>query len=282
VEQAWCLDEAAERILTQVWPESGTNPSLQILGEDEPIHEGQPYLLEVGIDHVALVPQPTSSSVELIDLSSAEVRPLAGAAEVSHVSFSPDGTQLLIVHTDHGSSGGWTTELTVYETDDAEATWTSGAQADLEVYGWVDDTRVAGGIYPVQADEPQTVIFDVGTATSTEVDIPGWNLIAVDEWLVSESEGRLMAMSGDGEVSLFASLPTPTHRLVTVLDESATLSVPDPPPTTAPLVTEPTQPESPEAAPAGSPEGSPPVAIALVGGALVLVLGGLVAYRRRV
>lgn len=281
LEQAWCLDPSGERILARAWNEGGTDAHLLILGEDEPRYTGEIYHLDVTPDHVAIISGPASTFLELVSTTSGEIRRLADVTEVSHVSFSPDGNRLLVSEAHHGPQGGWDAHLTVFDVASGGVFWESGPLPDLEVYGWIDDHRVAAGFYPIEAERPQNVILDTEGGDTAEIPLEGIPLASVGGSIVSMEEGNLMMMSESGDVSLLAPLPSPGHRLVSLLDDSVDLRPPETTPTTLSDATSPPPTEVPEAGAEPAP-GSPwPPVLGLVAAAMIVGAAALTRRRRR-
>lgn len=275
-EQVWCLDAVGERILAQTWNEAGTLPSLRILGEPEPVHTGEIYSFDISPTHLALMTGPMNASVDVIDLATGERRRLASGLDVSSLAFSPSGKSLMIAVATFHEDGGYQTEATVYDVATGETTWTSSPLIDSSVYDWVDESRLWGDIYPVDAETPTGLIVDTEDGTTTEIRPAGAGYLAVAGSLVSVFDGRLLLTSPDGSTMPFALLPTPTHRLVAVLDKEATLTVSET--TTPPLDESRATPEQPLDAPFPTA-----VAAAAVGGvALILALGWRAIRQRRI
>lgn len=275
-EQVWCLDADGERILAQTWDEAGAFPSVRILGEPEPVHSGEIYYMDVSPTHLALVTGPVNASVDVIDLATGERQRIVGGLDVSTLAFSPSGESLMIgVATPH-RDGGYQTEAAVYDVATGETTWISPPLIDSSVYDWVDESRLWGDTYPLDAETPTGLIVDTRDGTTTAIRTVGSGYLAVAGSLVSVSEGRLLVTSPDGTTTSFASLPTPTHRLVAVLDKEATLTVSDT--TTLPS-------DEPTTSPEQSADASFPTAVAaaaLGGVALILVVGWRAIRRRRI
>ncbi len=278
VEQAWCLDPGGDRILAQVWNESGGAPRLMVLGDPEPIHVGETDHLDVTTEYVLVAGTATNGAVELVRIADGETRRLARGGEPGRAEFSPDGRHVLVAEPDFtGDDGGWATGLTVYDVGSGRATWTRAPMADLEVYGWIDDTRIAGAIYPVDADFPRNVAIDITDDSVTDLGLEGWGHTPVGDALVAVRDGRLLVLTAGGEVGTVAALPTPGHRLVAVLDDSVTPTISE---TTT---TAPSDGESPTTQPQAAIAGDMALPVGwLVGGAAVVAgLAGIALVRRR-
>ncbi|MGH8911225.1 MAG: hypothetical protein ACRDVD_01840, partial [Acidimicrobiia bacterium] len=281
-EQVWCLDERAERILAQMWDEAGTNPTLTVLGEPDPIFAGETYMMDVSPTHLALVLGPVNARIAVIDLTTGERTWTAAIPDPGSLAFSPTGEKLLVTAAIFHDDGGYETVATVFDAVSGEVSWTSPTLADSSVYDWVDEDRIWGDMYPVEAETASGLIVDTRDGTTTQIQSAGWGYQRVGDSLLAVSEGKLLLTSPHGLTETFADLPTPGHRLVAVLDQEASLTVPDTTSTTE-LDAETTVPTAPEAA--APPEASFPTAVAAaaVGGvALILAVGWRAIRRRRV
>lgn len=282
VEQVWCLDESAERILAQAWDETGTTSNLGILGEPEPLFSGEYYLMDARTSHIALVTHPTNASVDVIEIDSGERTRISSGVDAGALFFSPGGGQLLVGETTFDSGGGYETSVTVYEVADGTVNWTSPPLPNTNIYGWLDETRLVGDFYPVDAEMPTGLIFDIDAGTTSEIGAVGWGYAPVGDSLVSVMDGRLYVTPPDGEAVALGTLPTPMHRLVAVLDDEASLTVPETTTATSTTIAlEENDVTTPEAA---APDASFPtgVAAAAAGGvALILAVGWAAVVRRR-
>ena len=277
VEQVWCLDADGERILGQVWNETGTIASLRILG-GEMVHEGEEYLLDVSPSRIAFVTHPAAGSLDVIDLATNERSRIGPATNVGTLAFSPSGEKLLITEVIYHDDGGYETHATVYSAATGDVVWTSPPLVDSSIYDWVDEHRLAGDRYPIQAEAGIGLIFDIDDGTIVELDATA-SYQAVGDSLVSVSEAGLAVTGADGATTLLAPLPTPTHRLVAVLDPDIVLDVPGTDTTTTTPEPEPVATASEEL-----PEAGFPTAVALTAGAgvaLILAVGWRAIRRRR-
>lgn len=266
LEQVWCLDQDAEKILGLFREESTEEGRLQMVG-GRLIHRGVHQGLAVGPEHVAVSFQTTVQLVSLID---GETTRITTRHEPSALDFSPDGSRLLVAETNHPPDGGFLTQARLYDTATGNLEWESDGLADTSVYGWLDDDRLMGDVYPLEADVPRKILIEAGTGETTDWEVPGFEFFSVDEGAVTSEEGVLYLVAEGEPPAAIAALPSPNHRLVSVLDPGADIEAT--PVSTPPRLEE----ESPPvAAPAPEPGTDYlPIAVALV---VVVVGAGLAA-----
>lgn len=275
VEQAWCLSPEADRLLTRIWDEEEATSRIQILGTSTPLLIGDAQLLDVSPDHLALVRHP-EASVEIIDLASGTTTSLESGGEISRLTFSPSGNRLLLTEASFPRAGGYAAEVIVYDVAGEEVTWRSDPIEDLEIFGWIDEDRIAAATYPVEAESPRGMVLDITLGSVVEAELAGWQFSTVGDHIVSSGDGHIYVIDPGASVVELAALPTPGHRLVSVLDGQASLTMPDETTTTTDTVA-----EEPEAAPAPEPAFPTAVAVAVLGGVIAILTAGWAAIRRR-
>ena len=276
-ERVWCLDEDATEVLGQVWTEEGTMPTLVMLGSGETVSRSDNYLIEVSGGTLATVSNPNARSVELTDLATGEQRRLDLLHQIGAVAFSPDGRSLLVTEPGSRNDGSYGMLLHLYDVETDHPTWTSDYLPYTEFGGWTDDQHIVTLTYPQNGGEPTSSIVDVTTGIVTEANLKGWQFTAAGENIISVDNGVILVADNDHSSVRLASLPTPTHRLIAVLDGEADLDIP---PTTTSI--EPAdRTEGPEAAEPGEAEFPWYVAFSTATGvALVAAVGAFVARRR--
>lgn len=269
-EQVWCVQEEAREILALFPIEDGRRMRLQRLGDSEPLYVGEYHSVVTGPDAVAL-PHP-EGNVELIRFADGQTQTVPTGAEPGAVDFSPDGDRLLVTETHHDSTGHYTTIARIHDVDSGEQLWQSDPLADTEVTGWLDDRTLAAAHYPVEADRPREFIIDIETGETTETDLAGWEFFTTAGGVASTENGHLYVKVEGEPATRLASLPSPNHRLVAVLDRAAAIEIP--------ATTRPAPSSTPQAAP-GAGTAAIPSVVAVGLAAAVVAVGTAVVFRRR-
>lgn len=279
-QEVWCLDGSAEVILGHVWSEDGSTSGFRLLGPDSEVFTDAQttYMYDAGGDHLAIVPRPADSGVDVIDVRTGERRRLADGLDVSVLAFSPSGDRLMVAETEYLSDGGYTTVAAVFDPSNGDAVWTSPPIEDGSVYGWIDESRLSGDHYPIEADESRGLVLEVGTESVSETRSAGGDLRPVNGGLVAVVDGKLQFTPSGGAPAVLAALPTPMHYLLAVLEPAAELHPLEPHTTVELEATEESTVTSAPKADAAFPTGV--VTAAVAGIALVLAVGWR-AIRRR-
>lgn len=288
--QAWCLDPGAERILGVLnGLEQPTTRLVDVADPAAALYTGradQLVSIDVGLTHAAVASGARSASLELIDLSANSTTEIpTPPGQVATVGFSPGGTKLVVGSTQQ-NPGGYQTVVHVFETgnDGAATVYTGEPMASTDLVGWVDDGRIALSHYPdLNAESPLLLLLDTETGATTEIDVPGWQHRATSDGLVSVGDGTLWFTPNGGAAAELASLPSPAHSLVTILDPGAEITIAAPPAATAGAAPSDTPPSDPPEASEPGPEDAPfpAVPVAVIGAAGLLAVAGWVILRRR-
>lgn len=278
-EQVWCLDGEGGELVAQVWAEDGSSSRFELLGDGRIVYDGEPAMFDVAGGRLAVA--AGNGSIEIIHILTGTSVGLAPDNQPGRLDLSEDGNRLLVSRAEFPPQDGFVTVAGVYNTGTGEMEFNTGPLADVEIYGWLDQDRLIAAHYPADADLPTPLVIDTTTGQITETAAPDLPTAAIGDAIVSVGEGRLYVTEPDSDPVELAILPTPGHRLVTVIDDQAQIEIPTRPPpatTEAPPITAVT----PEAAPTAEEPTFPlAAALAVLGGFATILVAGWSAIRRR-
>jgi hypothetical protein len=244
VPRIWCRDPAGASLwlATDDWTEeNGT--VYQVVNADSPdvpILEGEFGWLDLGVDFAVAGIGPTAETILRIDLESKEETLLhkipvdPGDSEPSGRGWvNPAGDRVIITQWRYRDGLGGSTTIYLYDLTTGQPLWQSPGLPTSDGIGWVDDTKFLAYSYPDQnADEVDNLMIDTETLEITQLaDLPGYRTLRTGDQLLGVTGATLNVMSiATGELTPLRVMPSETHRLVAVLDQTATVE------TTAPSV----------------------------------------------
>ncbi|HEX5671226.1 MAG TPA: hypothetical protein VFY46_00735 [Acidimicrobiia bacterium] len=255
VPRIWCRDPAAASlwVATDEWTEENGTVYRVVDADilDVPILEGEFGWVDLGADYAVAGIGPTAETILRIDLASKEETLLhkipvdPGDSEPSGRGWvNPAGDRVVITQWRYRDGLGGSTTIYLYDLTTGQPLWQSPGLPTADGIGWVDDTKFLAYSYPdMNGDEVDNLMIDTETLEITYLaDLPGYRTLRTGNQLVGVAGATLNVMSiATGEVSPVRVMPSETHSLVAVLDQTATVA------TTAPAVVTTT-------APAASPE----------------------------
>jgi hypothetical protein len=242
VPRIWCRDPAAASLwlATDEWTEeNGTVYQLVDADNlDVPILEGEFGWLDLGVDFAVAGIGPTAETIVRIDLESKEETLLhkipvdPGDSEPSGRGWvNPAGDRVIITQWRYRDGLGGSTTIYLYDLPTGQLLWQSHGLPTADGIGWVDDTKFLAYSYPdMNADEVDNLMIDSETLEITDLaDLPGYRTLRIGDQLVGVTGATLNVMSiATGEMSPVRVMPSETHGLVAVLDQTATVATTSP------------------------------------------------------
>ena len=237
VPRIWCRDRVATSLwlATDEWTED-TGTVYQVVDAqnlDVPILEGGFGWLDLGNDFAVAGVGPTAETILRIGLGSNEATLLhkipvdPGDSEPSGNGWvNPAGDRVVITQWRYRDGIGGSTTIFLYDLTTGEPLWQSPALPTSDGIGWVDDTTFLAYSYPdINTDEVDNLMIDIESLEITHLaGLPGYRMMRMGDQLVGVTGAtlRVMSISG-GELTTLRVLPSETHNLAAVLDQSATV-----------------------------------------------------------
>lgn len=231
----WCRDPAGDSIWlgTETWDSEGGSTYRLVDAEDRstPIIVGPYAWLDVGVDHVVAVEGVERPRVWRIPIDGTERSVLHEVPDVAgesppgvNVWVDPTGASVMVGEWRYGDEEGGRTHFVLYDLAEGTRRWESDSLPTADGIGWADDTHFLASAYPdIDSDEVVHLLIDtVAGALEELVATPGWRSLLAGNSLVGVRSSMLSSMpTATAVVTPMRLLPSASHRLVAVLDRSA-------------------------------------------------------------